>query len=780
MAGPAGISSANATVVTDYYYLIAKCNNTLDGGLDYDPNDPDYSTAITNINNSAQTFWDTMDKSAGRTYIWAEYPNNLDMLNVQYTYSRLKAMALAYETRGAALYQNHAMAVDIINAMDWIYANWYNTTGNPDSDWFARQIGVPTGILETIVLLYDVPEMTTARKNLYLASAEYNTHDTFRDAAGANRACEAYIYILMGMLEKNETWINYAVNTGMPPLLAYQTSVGQSGFFYDGSFMEHSYHAYNGGYGEGCYNAILNVVNLMEGSHWPITDPNKYNLVKWAKDAYIPLVYKGAILDNVRGRSISEFFLTDHSVGHLVINDLARAAELANAADALLIKRQIKEWIQKDIYISYYPYADMVSITKVKAIMNDSSITPSGDQQNYRQYPIMDRAVINRPGYSFGLSMNDWTCWNYESILDENLKGWHQGDGMTQLYTANELDQYINYWQTVDSYRLPGTTAEYQTAIPHRTSSTTDWCGGATDGVYGISGMYLHMSGQPLYAKKSWFMFDDEIVCLGSDISTTSGKVVETTVENRKLNASGSNTLTVNGAAKPSGLGWSETMTGVRSIHLQGNAANSDIGYYFPVSTTVKGLREARTGTWYDINHLNGCYTTDPYTSNFMTLWLDHGANPASGSYKYVILPNYTSAQTTAYRNSPEIVICKQDSNVHAVKDNTIGVTMANFWNDVTASFSVGTYTNVVTSSGKASFFMHETTTGSSNYLEFAVADPTKCNMGSVSFEIKLPSTSLVYADPGVTVTQYGSTLKFSVNFLQGNPGQSYKLKVLE
>jgi hypothetical protein len=44
-----------------------------------------------------------------------------------------------------------------------------------------------------------------------------------------------------------------------------------------------------------------------------------------------------------------------------------------------------------------------------------------------------------------------------------------------------------------------------------------------------------------LVAKKSWFMLDDEIACLGAGITcTTAGHQVDTTVENRRLGATGS------------------------------------------------------------------------------------------------------------------------------------------------------------------------------------------------------------------------------------------------
>src|SRR5690606_36369454 len=150
---------------------------------------------------------------------------------------------------------------------------------------------------------------------------------------------------------------------------------------------------------------------------------------------------------------------------------------------------------------------------------------------------------------------------------NENAKAWYTADGMTYLYNA-DLGQYSgNFWPTVDMRRLPGTTTEVRQRFRGNPEGhvqdgdgegrpTNAWSGGSTLGDYGASGMHLRRtggtSGGSPSAHKSWFMFDDEVVALGSDIKTTTprGREVETVVENRKLNAAGTNTLTVDGKTK--------------------------------------------------------------------------------------------------------------------------------------------------------------------------------------------------------------------------------------
>ena len=73
---------------------------------------------------------------------------------------------------------------------------------------------------------------------------------------------------------------------------------------------------------------------------------------------------------------------------------------------------------------------------------------------------------------------------------------------------------------------IPGTTFPYYTTYPARTTwgtnyGTTQFVGGVSDGIHGAS--VLDFSHKATRAKKSWFFFDREIVCLGAGISDNSG-----------------------------------------------------------------------------------------------------------------------------------------------------------------------------------------------------------------------------------------------------------------
>ncbi|WP_050753180.1 polysaccharide lyase family 8 super-sandwich domain-containing protein [Pseudobacteroides cellulosolvens] len=102
---------------------------------------------------------------------------------------------------------------------------------------------------------------------------------------------------------------------------------------------------------------------------------------------------------------------------------------------------------------------------KAGQIMNDSTITGREYIEKYKQFNSMDRAYLLRQTYGLGISMFSTRIENYESVGSpgNNRKGWHQGDGWMKLANADKTQFTDNYWPTVDSYRLPGTTVEQKT-----------------------------------------------------------------------------------------------------------------------------------------------------------------------------------------------------------------------------------------------------------------------------------------------------------------------------
>ncbi len=744
--------------------LRLKWKDMLTGGSTFDTADSDIAARISSITSTAQQWWDSMDKSTGRTYLW----NDCTSLSTQSdpiatSYDRLRNMALAYATRGSTLQNNATLKNDIITGLDWLYANYYNETKSEYDNWYDWEIAIPLRLNDITVLMDD--DLTGTQISNYMNAIAHFTPNP--DYTGANRVWTCVVTIVRGIISKNSNTISSGRN-GLSNAFTYVTS--GDGFYTDGSFIQHTKHPYTGGYGLSELEMMSMALYVLYGSSYDVTDANVQNVYQWVIDSFEPVIYKGALMDMIRGREMSRYYSQDHIAGHRAIKAIYKLAETANAADAASIKSMIKYWLQQDTFKNFYSNQPIETIVKVKTLMNDSGITPMNEPVFNKIFPNMARAVHVRPGYGFGISMFSSRIYNYESINSENKKGYHMGDGMTYLYNS-DLGQYSgDFWATVNPYRLPGTTVRYNTTVAQSTASINNWVGGSNIlDTYGTAGMDMATPGSTLTAKKSWFMFDDEIVALGAGINCTNSEAIETIVENRKLNASGDNAFTVNGTVKSTSLGWTENMTGVNWAHLAGDVSGSDIGYYFSEGATLTALREARTGKWSTINSYSKAKEAGnpDHTNNFLTMYFNHGVQPVNATYSYVILPGKTSSQVSSYASNPDISVLSNNTNVQAVKETGLNIIEANFWTDTSQTV------DMITCDKKASVITKE---NPGSDLEVAVSDPTQANTGTITVEINRSALGIISIDSKVTVNQLSPTIILTIN-TNGTKGATIKAK---
>lgn len=760
-----------------------KWKEMLTGG-ELDLSDPTVAAAAADLGQEAYALWEDMDTSAARTYLWSDKPNIGNSRQIRDVYIRLRTMSIAYSTEGAiavdansqpvTLYQNSALGTDIAEALHYMFETRYNgyrdippSSGTSSTwDW---QLGIPVQLNDSMVLMYDLLSQETL--DLYEGAIDRFTPAVTQ--TGANRAWRAVIIGIRGIVGEDDDKIA-AARDGLSQIFDYVIS--GDGFYEDGTFIQHSNISYNGGYGLSLLEIVSQLLVVLHGSPWQVTDPDLANVWHWVYKAYQPFIYKGAMMDMVRGREISRDYEPDHAVGHQAIRGILRLSEIAPAADALAFKRMVKAWIQSDTYRDFLAHTPLSYLMLAKELLSDPLIAPADELILYNQYTGMDRAVQLRPGYGLGLAMFSSRIGSHESINSENNRGWYTGAGTLYLYNS-DLGHYSGeYWPTVDSRRLPGTTVLSQTDnnqpnnVPK--TSTKNWVGGASLlGTYGVSGYDLEYRLKSLGAKKSYFMFDDEIVALGAGITSMDGIPVETIVENRKLSGAGTNTFTVNGATEltsfvystaaeinEAGNGdWSipsppspETIAGAQWAHLAGSVPGSDIGYYFPEATDLKAVRNTREGSW---NKIRGGSPNTVFVRHYLTMWLDHGANPTNADYQYAILPNKSSSQVSSYASNPNFEVLENTTSIQAVKETTLGIVGANFWQDGENTV------DLIKVNKKASVMTKET----GNALDVSVSDPTQSNFGAI--EVELDRTAISYtADPGITVTRLSPTIRFTVN----------------
>lgn len=749
----------------DYELLRGRWLVSITGAGTYNPSDSFYASRINSVTSSANTQWSNMDKSPSRTHLWSDLTSTTDSGDIQAMAGRLRTMAVAYATPGSTLQGNATLAADLAGALDWLYANRYNETKTKYDNWYDWEIGAPLNLTDIVILTEGALPAATVANILnavdhFTPWPYYTPGTTSGTFTGANLLDKIRIVAVRGSHVRDMAKLT-AARDALSNVLPYVTT--GDGYYLDGSFIQHTRHPYTGSYGAVAIGDCALLLPWLKDSAWECIDPQQANIVQWVYRSYEPLLYKAAVADFSRGRAISRSSSPDRTAGHGILLSILRLVPWAPAADAARMKSLIKGNAQADTVRNFSTSAPLALAASARDLMGDALVTPRPELVGCYAFPSMDRAMHLRPGFGFAVSMSSSRIYNYESINGENLHGWFTGDGMTYLYNG-DLNQFADaFWPTVNPYRLPGTTTPNTARSPGQNQSalsSKNWVGGATlDGSYGVAGMELDTQGSTLTARKSWFLFDNEIVCLGAGISATdAGVPIETTVENRKLNAAGNDAFTVNGTAKSTTLGWSESLTGVQWCHL----ANSG-GYYFPTAANLQGLREARTGNWSDIGASSGSFTR-----NYLTLWYNHGAIPSGATYGYVLLPNFTGAQTVAYAGAPDVEVVENSSAAQAVRETGLGILAVNFWNTATRTV------DYVTSNAKASVIAQQTPLK----LVVECTDPTQANSGDVVLTLARRAWSVVSVDAGVTVGQTNPDTQLTIA-MSGRGGQPARAEIM-
>lgn len=736
-------------------------------------------------------------------------PYEDDAVEFRVSFKKVLSMCKAYAAEGGALYQNQDMLKDITNILDFLCGSCYTAKSQTDN-WWTWEIGIPKDLIPALILIYDgltEEQVMAYTETLYFFQPDpfhegvINTASThgqgYREAQGANIIDCSTTAVGLGALRED----NELVYLGM--LASSQTFVIQnvedsaqiaangynSGFYPDGSYLDHIKVPYLGAYGIEFMKGGAKIPSLLAGTPWKYPEQVQDNLESYIVEGFGNGMYKGMMLDCLKGRSVSRPASSNQAAGREAMMIILQIVDSFSQEAKETTLSALKAWLEEDEgFIDSLVGAENMAIKKkAKEILEDTSIQ-SNIAPVHKSYPLMDSVVHRTEDYLFALSMYSERIQNTEIMNDENRFGWHQNNGMTYIY--DEDNQYTeNYWNTVNPLRLPGTTVvpvNIGTGKPDGSGfaqggdfcSKESWVGGTSIGNYGVSGMSFSGETQgiagdapvsyapDLKGKKSWFMFDDEMVCLGAGITNKNMELpVETTIENKKLRKDGSNQLLVNGekteipvkeanvkelverTADVSGTSFEQ----VNWAHLEGNQSVGT-GYYFPEENTEIQVRRGQTtGSWKDVGTFEG-----ESTENYLEMWVDHGQNPENASYSYVLLPETSAEETENYAQAPKVTILENSNEVQAVRHETLKITGINFWQEQGGSV------DGITSDKAASVMLQETEQGT---VKVSVSDPTMKNKGNIQLTFEEEIADSIQLDENVTCekTENGAVLTFAM-----------------
>jgi len=589
--------------------------------------------------------------------------------------ARMGTLAKAYSKPTSTYYGDATLKAKIEGVMNY----WLALSPAPTStNWFYLSISVPRDIGNTLICLRKspagIPQTLENQMLTWMTKGISITVSPAKD--GSNLTDVAQHYIMRACLTQNQSLLTQAIAAVTNSIVV---TTGE-GIQIDHSYTAHGPQLYVYGYGREYVSGISNIAVYVAGTSYAFASDKLAIFSDFVRKGFIK-PSRGAYADyNLYGRGVSR----------------------ANSgrADVALIEK-VKAF---DLPVHAAEYDN--AIQRMRGLQAPSyNVAPE-----HVHYWRTDYTVHHRPGYMFGQRSISNRNAKSEMGNGENIKGYYLTEGAN--YIAVNGDEYYNIFPVWEWNKIPGTTVPEITTYPVRASwgvnfGTVPFVGGVSDGTYGASASA--MSDYSTTAKKAWFYFDNEIVCLGAGISSSAAQAINTTVNQCLLqtavtvsDASNNVSVLANGSRDYAGnLKWA----------LQGN-----VGYYFPQAGLVALSNQSQTGSWSSINTTG---STAAVSADVFKLWFKHGVAPANASYAYYVLPGKTSAAEMQAYSASDISILSNTAAVQAVRHNGLGI-----WQIVFYQPGEFTADQVTVKADKACVIMLKNAT--SNDVTVHIADPAQ------------------------------------------------------
>ncbi|HDA6721679.1 TPA: polysaccharide lyase 8 family protein [Staphylococcus aureus] len=683
------IAVADTNTQTPNYEKLKNTWLDVNYGYDkYDESNPDMKKKFEATENEAKKLLSEMKTESGRTYLW-ESSKDIDTKSADMTrtYRNIEKIAEAMNHPKTTL-KNDENKKKLKDALEWLHKNAYGKDPdkkvadlktnfsksapqkNTNLNWWDYEIGTPKSLTNTLILLngdissdekkkYTAPIKTFAPKSDEILSSVGKAEP----AKGGNLVDIAKVKLLESIIEEDKDMTKNSIdsfNKVFTYVQSNSTGKERNGFYKDGSYIDHQDVPYTGAYGVVLLEGISQMMPMIKETPFKETSQNDTILKSWIDDGFMPLIYKGEMMDLSRGRAISRENETSHSASVTVMKSLLRLSDAMDESTKAKYKKIVKTSVKSDSRYKQNDYLSSYSdISKMKALMEDSTLSTNDLTQQLKIYNDMDRVTYHNKDldFAFGLSMTSKNVARYESINNENLKGWHTGAGMSYLYNSDVKHYRDNFWATADMKRLAGTTTLDNEEPKENKNSDKTFVGGTKfDDQHASIGMEFENQDKTLTAKKSYFILNDKIVFLGTGIKNTDSSMNPvTTIENRKANGY---TLYTDDK-QTTNSDNQET----NSVFLESTDTKKNIGYHFLNKSKINVKKESHTGKWSEINKSQ---KTEDKKDEYYEVTQKH--SNSDNKYGYVLYPSLS--KDVFKSKASQVTVVKQDDDFHVVKDN--------------------------------------------------------------------------------------------------------------
>ncbi|EFA84699.1 hypothetical protein PPL_01691 [Heterostelium album PN500] len=366
-----------------------------------------------------------------------------------------------------------------------------------------------------------------------------------------------------------------------------------------------------------------------------------------------------------------------------------------------------------------------------------------------RQFFISDYMIHSRKTYSASLKYSSKRVLNSECVnIKEGLPTQKMSDGSFFLMVDGGKE-YDGIYPLLDWQMIPGITSEpnYQQPVTCDKVSTlgnTVFDGSLSDGQYGMAVLDLHPSySNDMTGKKSWFFFDEHIVFLGSNITSSStdpNTQLLTSIDQRfyrqPVYTSLNQTSPLYNFDNSLNITWyhhnkiavlfptlNSTTPTTNNTKIPNNStvnSNSTTGIdnsTVPIGANVFIKAQSKGGSWENIGSSSG-----GVSDTLLLTYIQH--TPANqNQYQYMMIPNIEYSNFTSRIDSlfAAISIMRNDDHFHAVYHNELKLLQIVFW-DTKQTFVTPFGFNIT--SGQP--ILLQVNMKNVTYYKLTVSDPTQ------------------------------------------------------
>jgi chondroitin AC lyase len=571
--------------------------------------------------------------------------------------NNLVKMAVAYKSNASKYFKDKSLFQKIINGLhfwcknDFVGENWWN-----------NQIGTPTSLIELMLVIGEqLPGGLIAKSQEIINRADINKGGSrpggdrikVSSIAAKNQLFlndQTQFELIINIIENEIKFVDWIGND-----FGYTYSKSNTGGFNEflkangrGLQYDYSFHHRTDGvnntlsYGLGWADAFVEWAYYVRNTDYAFSSEKTKILVNYYLDGVCKTSVYGVKPDfAAKNRSISRIGST---------------------------KAFNNEIPEKIVALTDYRSDELKEIIKLRSKPTD--VRPISHATFYWN---SEHFTFQRPNFYSSVRLYSSRNMNMESPYNsEGLLNHHRGDGANHIYVNG--NEYDDISPVLDYQKIPGTTVVQKDQLPHHREikklGLTDFVGAATDGRYGVVGFDFKSIHDPLVARKSWFFFDNQYVCMGSGISAKSKNEVCTTINQCHLNGE------VNVSTKGKQLNIDKGLKAFEQvdwIHHNGVA-------YFPLSPQKINIQnEEVSGSWWSINKQIDS-PKDKVNKDVFKVWFNHGPTPDNASYTYIVRPNTLLDELKQGNHLNPIKILSNTPYLQAVHHTKLNLIQAVFY----------------------------------------------------------------------------------------------------